>query len=239
MREMWQSQKSMVTGCGARNNHQSNMKWARQYVPQDRPFGFSLSFNRPPGRSNWVGRYVRDRGTPLNYDKNELNQVSFSRTFGRTNHKGEVLSEHQACSRVLKWLWDKHAETSKLLGQPLPEVMMPEHVRRLLLSCHDCENGKACQFFQDVVKKDEEGSGSNPEDSVGDTSGLGSDDSGLSDTSSDKMKAGKNKKRRQRERRKATLGARTKRLRAACRRRRIWGSPRPRRIPRQAARPAQ
>ena len=56
--------KSMVAGFGAKK-HRSNIKWARQYLPQDRPPGIAMSFNRPPGRGNWVARYESDRDPPL------------------------------------------------------------------------------------------------------------------------------------------------------------------------------
>ena len=59
--------KSEATGCGAKQ-HQSNMRWARQYLPQDRPSGIAMSFNRPPHRGNWVARYQSDQDPPLKYD---------------------------------------------------------------------------------------------------------------------------------------------------------------------------
>ena len=64
MREKWRQR--MVTGCGAKK-HQSNMKWARQYVPQDPPSGIAISFNRPPDRGKWVARYDSDQD--LKYDE--------------------------------------------------------------------------------------------------------------------------------------------------------------------------
>jgi hypothetical protein len=58
MREEWR--KSMGTGSGSRKQR-SNMKWARAYLPQDFPLGITLcTFNRPPHRGNWVGRYEGD-----------------------------------------------------------------------------------------------------------------------------------------------------------------------------------
>ena len=61
--------KSMVTGRGADERHHSNVKWARPYLPQVRPSGFSISLNRPPDRGNWVARYQSDKDPPpLKYD---------------------------------------------------------------------------------------------------------------------------------------------------------------------------
>ena len=158
-----------------------------------------------------------------------------------------MLSEHEACARVLRWLWEKHAATGKLLGLPLPEVM-PEHVHSFLGVCSHCEMQQPCAFYQGLVKQGGEESESDPDDSAYDTSGLGSDDSGLSEVASGKTKADKKKqakkskgqeKKAKGENRRRSPWARTKTRRAPCRRRRIWGNPRARRSRRQAARPAQ
>ena len=117
----------------------------------------------------------------------------FSQTFDRQNRNGEILSEHDACARVLRWLWEKHEATGKLQGLPLPEVM-PERVHSFLGVCSHCEMQQPCAFYQDLVKQGGEESEGDPDDSAYDTSGFGSDDSGLSDVASSKTKADKKKK---------------------------------------------
>ena len=57
---------------------------------------------------------------------------------------------------------------------------MPEHVHSLLRACPDCEKQLPCAFFQGLVKQSAEESEIDSDDSAY-TSGLGSDDSGLSD----------------------------------------------------------
>ena len=91
--------------------------------------------------------------------------------------------------RVLKWLWEKHEKTEKLLGLP-PEVM-PENVRRLLRACPDCQKERHCAFFQGLAGGGE--SESDEDDSAYITSGLGSDDSGPSDVEGE-TKANKKKR---------------------------------------------
>ena len=76
--------KIMATGSGARK-HQSNVKWAHRYLPQNLPPGITLcTFNRPPHRGNWVARYDGDHNPPLKYDK-AYDQMTFSRSFDRVN----------------------------------------------------------------------------------------------------------------------------------------------------------
>ena len=150
-----------------------------------------MSFHRPPERGTWVARYDSDQDPPLKYDE-EYDQPTCSRVFDRKNWVGDIISEHQACARVLRWLWEKHAVTRKLLGLSLPEGM-PEHVHSLLRACPDCEKQLPCVLFQGLVNKGGEESEGDPDDSAYDTSGLGSDDSGLSDVASGKTKADKKK----------------------------------------------
>ena len=136
----------MATGSGAKK-HGGNMKWARRYLPQDIPPGVTLcALNRPPNRGNWVARYDGDHDPPLEYEE-EYNRPTFSRSFDRVNWAGETLSEHTTCARVLRWLWEKHSATGKLVNLPVSEVW-PDHVRDMLRPCRDCENEVPCEFFR-------------------------------------------------------------------------------------------
>ena len=142
---------SRGTGADAKK-HRSNIKWARAYLPEGLPPGITLcSFNRPPHRGNWVARYEGDHNPPLKYDE-EYAQQTFSRSFDRVNWVGEILSEHTACARVLRWLWEKHSATEKLVGLPVSETW-PKHVVDMLRPCKHCENEMPCKFFRGVVEQ--------------------------------------------------------------------------------------
>ena len=111
--------------------HRSNIKWARPHLPQDLPPGTALcTFNWPPHRSNWALCYGGDHNPPFRYEE-EYTQPTFSRSFGCVNYNGEILSEHSACSRVLRGLWEKHSATGKFMRLPVPEAR-PEIVLAVL-----------------------------------------------------------------------------------------------------------
>lgn len=187
---------SRGTGADAKK-HRSNIKWARAYLPEGLPPGITLcSFNRPPHRGNWVARYEGDHNPPLKYDE-EYAQQTFSRSFDRVNWVGEILSEHTACARVLRWPWEKHSATEKLVGLPVSETW-PKHVVDMLRPCKHCENEMPCKFFRGVVEQGGEEDESGLDDSSC-TSGIGSDDSGHSGTAGGKTKPEKKPQKKEQE----------------------------------------
>ena len=127
------------------------MKYARASIPQDFCAGITLcTFNRPPHRGTWVARYDGDHDPPLKHDE-EYAQPTFSHSVDRVNWVGEILSEHTACARVLRWLWEKHSATEKLAGLPVSETW-PKHAVGMLRHCKGCDTMSPASVFRGVVE---------------------------------------------------------------------------------------
>jgi hypothetical protein len=131
--------------CRPPKRAQTNMFWARPYVPGMPESGAELpanvkrsSLEYPPGdRFVWVARYV---GLA-----DDLFTEGLKRPTRTRSHGEKLRTEHQAFQLVLKWLWQKHACAILPLEQALPE-----RVRMAMSECGECNGGGDCRYMDNA-----------------------------------------------------------------------------------------